>query len=212
MLNEQADNQRVAARPRQPAQLVPEPHMEPRTRAGFERIMMGGTPEQLDQAAMSLLRSGYPVAAQICVNKAGGMRRFDIERRALLARQAQQQSAQAAAGAQAQAISGAAATMQALAAQKPATENVQPTAGPGTVILVPPPVAVPVAPPIGVATGEALSSAPTKPVKQARKAAPRAPKKKSANGARPAASGVTAPGAPHVPAVQQVNGRVVPQA
>jgi len=152
--------------------------MEPRTRAGFDRILMGGTPEQLDQAAMSLLRSGYPVAAQICVGKAGAMRRFDAERRAAMARQEQAATLHAAQEAQAQALADAATKMHALAAEKP--ESVQSAPEAATVGgKVPSPNLSHVAPPIVTATGEApLLSVGRKPRtsrKVARKVAAEAP-------------------------------------
>jgi hypothetical protein len=180
---------------------------------------MGGTPDQLDQAANSLLRSGYPLAAQLCVLKAGAMQRFDAERKAGAAHQerariaaaeaqmqAQARHAEIAAhNAQADAIAQAATNMHALAAQMPAggiPPQAPPTAGSGnvhaspevaTVSVVSPPGSVSVAPPNGAASGEA----PLHPSRGTRDAAPKAGRKTRAK-ARPAAS----------PEVQQhVNGR-----
>jgi hypothetical protein len=98
-------------------------HCEPQTRAGLERLLTGGTPEQLDQAAHSLLRTGYPLAAQACAMKAEGMRRFNAEvlagkakRDQMFAAQAAQQATLQAQAAQAQAIGNAGAVIAQVAA------------------------------------------------------------------------------------------------
>lgn len=44
-------------------------NIEPTTRAGVLNLLQGGTPEQLDAAAQSLLRSGYPMAAHACMQR-----------------------------------------------------------------------------------------------------------------------------------------------
>jgi hypothetical protein len=146
-----------------------EANIEPRTRAGFERLMTGGSPEELDRGAMSLLRSGYPLAAQHCAHKATAMRQFEAQRQAatahrdrMVAAQAAQAAALAAQNAQAQALADAAAKMHALAVEKgpqvaaplPVTQNVQAAPVPGTVPVVSSPGVGAFAPPIGSTPGE----------------------------------------------------------
>ena len=189
--------------------MQPDAHMEARTRAGLDRLLMGGTPDQLDQAANSLLRSGYPLAAQLCAVKAVAMRRFDEERKTSAAQQDRarlhMQSAQAQMMAQAQqaeAIAQAAANMHALAAQAPLVApalesgNVQGGLEAATVGgKVSPPGSVTVAPPNGAASGEA-------PLPRAVKSRTKAARKVS----RKAAPAVAQHEAPP-PEVQHVNGR-----
>lgn len=208
--------QRPAAPQLRPGQrLAPTPpaldaNLDHATRAGLERLLTGGSPDELDLAANSLLRTGYPLAAHVCAQKAIAMRQFDAQNRAAQAHRermhaahAVQQQEIAARLAQDKALAETAARLRGTPGAPPASpqvaaplnapsgaafgqngapvpQNVQPGTTSATVAEVSPPAARTDAPPT-VATSGAKSSSGAR-----RKPKPAAAEK--LNGHGPAAS------------------------
>lgn len=177
-------------------------HMDPATRAGLGRLLAGGTPDDLDQGARSLLYSGYPLAAHICAQRSIHMRQYLADRRAALARHQQlteAQNAQAAEvlrlqeGAQIAAEASKLARVPPMAGQAPGPQPVPTQAGPQDVVT-----GGPSNPPTGGDPVPAVSSAaPPAAGGTGRRKAPRKVK------ADPVVVGDEVP-----PAVeQQINGR-----
>lgn len=150
-----AQMQRPAALlgPGRAAPLPLDAHLDPRIRAGLDRLLMVGNAAELHQGAIELLQAGYPHAANACMQRANALRQADAQRQAADAHQARVLQERVRQQAEIQTLAEARRQMQAVQqAQTAATQTGTP----------PIPVANPVqAPPAG---STVIASPPSGPI------------------------------------------------